>query len=70
MREIIFELDAALYNDKTGEAVFKPKVIGEIVRCGNCKHRKNYSVCPLLCDDSWYNEDYGDNFFCALGEKK
>ena len=37
-KEFIFELDNALYNEETGEAVFKPKVKGELVRCGECKY--------------------------------
>ena len=37
-KEFIFELDYALYNEETGEAVFKPKVVCELVRCGECKY--------------------------------
>ena len=39
-KEYIFKLDNALYNEETGEAVFKPQVVCELIRCVECEHRK------------------------------
>lgn len=38
MSEYIFEIDGALFNEKTGEAVMKPKFVGRLTRCKDCKH--------------------------------
>lgn len=37
MAEVIFEINDALHNEETDEYVIKPKYIGELVRCGDCK---------------------------------
>ena len=73
-KEFIFELDNALYNEETGEAVFKPKVKGELVRCYKCVYwdrktirwdgNQNIAVC-----DKCY-EWKGADFYCADGERK
>ena len=39
MKEYIVEFGDALYNEETGEVVFHPKVISELIRCKHCKHR-------------------------------
>ena len=70
-KEFIFELDYALYNEETGEAVFKPKVVCELVRCGECKHRYvegdnvRFNVCELN-----HNRVQSDDWFCADGERR
>lgn len=70
-KEFIFELDYALYNEETGEAVFKPKVVCELVRCGECKHcfvdgdNVRFNVCELT-----HNRVQSDDWFCADGERK
>ena len=64
-KEFIFELDNALYNEETGEAVFKPKVKGVLVRCKDCKHYDG-KWCLLL---DMVNSDTGD-WFCADGIRK
>ena len=68
-KEFIFELDNALYNEETGEAVFKPKVKGELVRCEECIHKKDIGIkntiyCPVV--DSYEPKDW----FCADGKRK
>lgn len=42
MKEYIFQLNDALFNQETGEAVFKPKVAGELIRCHDCKWWEPY----------------------------
>lgn len=56
-----------------------------VVLCKDCKHRPTYDgdgyengfdiifpddVCPLQCEDGWYNSMPTDNWFCANGERK
>lgn len=71
MPEFIFELGDALYNEETGEAVFKPTIVSKLVRCKDCKHcfadgtNVRYNVCELN-----HNKVQGDNWFCADGERK
>lgn len=38
MTEYIFEINEALYNEETGEAVLKPKIKEKLIRCRECKH--------------------------------
>lgn len=38
MKEYIMQFGEALYDEKSGEAVFKPVVKGEVIRCKDCKH--------------------------------
>lgn len=69
MGEYIFELTEALYNEETGEVCFKPTLIGEIVRCKNCKHYEfdenfSYYRCTEL-DIATF-----DDGFCYWGERR
>lgn len=67
-KEFIFELDNALYNEETGEAVFKPKVKGELIRCGECKYYLDTERVKERCalkDCAVYKDD-----FCSYGERK
>lgn len=36
MKEYIVDFGDALYNEETGEAVFNPKIKGELIRCKDC----------------------------------
>lgn len=68
-KEYIFKLDYALYNEENGEAVFKPKVVCELIRCGECKH---HEVCKNGVN-GWCNEHEHPTdvtYFCADGERK
>lgn len=58
-KEYIFKLDYALYNEETGEAVFKPKVVCELIRCGECANE----TCSKIHKDM-------PNWFCADGKRK
>ena len=73
-KEFIFELDYALYNEETGEAVFKPKVVCELVRCGECKYFIEPSFeCRILIDRDAYGEADArvyPEYFCADGERR
>lgn len=64
-KEFIFELDNALYNEETGEAVFKPKVKGELVRCGECIMGIEESG-EKYCGGEYHKLDW----FCADGKRK
>ena len=71
MAEYIFEIDGALFNEDTGEAVMKPEYRGKLVRCKDCKHRYvdgenvRYNVCELN-----HNKVQSDDWYCADGERK
>lgn len=68
-KEFIFELDNALYNEETGEAVFKPKVKGELVRCGECKYWEAFKNGV----NGWCNRHGVPQcsfWFCADGKRK
>ena len=68
MKEYIFQLDQALFNPETGEAVFQPKVAGEIVRCRDCKHWYQDADTGMACEftNLWQPEDG----YCNWGDKK
>lgn len=71
MAEYIFDMGDALCNTDTGEAVFKPKVVGEVVRCRDCKHYDPDTGIRCLgeCEiyDGFLVAEYG---FCHHGERK
>ena len=41
-REFIFKIDGALYDEETKQAIMKPELQGELVRCKDCKYYKEY----------------------------
>lgn len=61
----------------------KAEVVGEIVRCKDCKHRPiengaNHDIefpdgrCPCQCEETyshWYSWMPDDDWFCANGER-
>ena len=74
MKEYIVEFGDALYNEETGEAVFKPKIEGELIRCKDC-------VCwdtswkPTRAIEGAYwcsnNDIYMESDdYCSLAERK
>lgn len=81
MKEYIFELGDALYDEKTGKAVFNPKVKGELIRCKDCKYQEKYFHedrrrkdggyyiygCELA--DGYSHVCLGDDF-CSRAERK
>lgn len=52
MAEYIFEIKNAVYNGVTGEVSVKPKCVGELIRCKDCKY---------------WTKPYGWNGFCDHG---
>ena len=58
----------------------KRELIGELVRCKNCKHRPIGTnrddlefpddKCPCKCEDYWYSWKPSDDWFCGNGEQK
>ena len=73
MSEYIFEINDALFDEKTGKMVMKPKVNGELIRCRDCKKwektwtddfPQNYHYCSNV--DGIRDE----NFYCADAERR
>ena len=58
----------------------KRELIGELVRCKDCKHRPTGTnrddlefpddKCPCQCEDFWYSWKPSDDWFCGNGERK
>lgn len=65
-KEYIFKLDYALYNEETGEAVFKPQVVCELIRCVECEHRKK----PTDYCEKLLKAYVPDDFYCFYGKRK
>lgn len=59
-KEYIFKLDNALYNEETGEAVFKPKVVCELVRCKDCKYRPHWDESTNPKERSGFDLEFPD----------
>ena len=75
-REYIIQVADIAYDKRTGEtlAVQRPKLIGELVRCKDCKHR---DTCHRKVSIRTYDEDiegYYAKFekldYCSYGERK
>lgn len=68
MPEYIFDINEALYNEKTGEAVMKPEIIGELIRCKDCVHYKGHWYC-----ETWNNSPgfpaVTEDGFCNMAER-
>lgn len=74
MVEYIMEFGEALYDEETGEAVFKPEIKGKLTRCKDCI-RRNSDRCPF--NREYHAEginialDYTkDDGFCHWGEEE
>lgn len=69
MPEYIFDINEALYNEETGEAVMKPEIKGELIRCKDCVHYKGYWCC-----DAWNNSPgfpvVTEDGFCNMAERR
>lgn len=71
MKEYIFQIDDAIYNEETGETVFKPKFAGELVRCKDCiyfgspLYIKNFHACV-----AYKNRHVREDDYCSFGERK
>lgn len=74
MPEFIFELGNALYNEETGEAVFKPKIVSKLVRCKDCKYygrvdkRRFYR--GMDCLQKRIDTIVPDKDFCSRAERR
>jgi len=78
MTEYIFEMGDALYNEETGEAIFQPKVVGELVRCRDCIHSSvlldEYDnecgyACNITYDAGGFWLEVEKDHFCRYGER-
>lgn len=71
MKEYIFQLGDALYNEETGKAVFQPIVVGELIRCKDCRWGRE--VCGNIecsADLNLLHEYHGYEWFCPNGERR
>ena len=60
MVEFIMAFDDAIYDEKTGMSVFKPRVVGELIRCKDCTKReycRTSTVWAVPPKDDWYCAD-------------
>lgn len=71
--EYIFEINDALYDHETGNVCMKPKIVGKLIRCKDCKHwektwtndwAKDYHYCLMV--DGVRKVD----FYCADAERR
>lgn len=74
MAEYIFEIDGALYNDETGEAVMKPEYKGKLIRCKDCKYQdkgendvESWNLCGFR---PWLYVPVTDDHFCGYAKRK
>ena len=71
MAEYIFEIDDALVNEGTGEAVMKPTYKGKIVRCKDCtyfRHTSFFGMKATMCD--WFEKLIDEDAFCSNGNRR
>ena len=66
--DIIIRVDEKKEND-SGEYTFQCKALGELVRCGECKHWEEESTFCLNKEGCYGSETTAD-WFCADGERK
>ena len=76
MAEYIIKLNEAFYNDETGETVFKPNFVGQVIRCGDCKYyiTDNKNIFKGCC--KFHHDLYGFPMekklddFCSNAERR
>lgn len=72
-KEYIIKISDGLYDDQTGMIVFKPEIIGELIRCENCRYWKDSHdyECPHHTSGDPYIDDDGEpNDYCSSGKRK
>lgn len=75
MTEYIMQFDKGLLNEKTGEVVFKPSVVGKLIRCKDCAYlgdmytKKKDGTEWHYCNEAIPSGVTPDDF-CSYGEKK
>ena len=74
MKEYIVEFGDALYDEKTGQAVFKPKIEGELIRCKDCKYYGRVDKRRFYrggdCTKGIISTIVPDKDFCSRGERE
>ena len=76
MKEYIFKIDGILFNEETGEGVMKPEVMGELIRCKDCKHCYESKVLICGCPKVSYwcegkrNLRVEPDDYCSWAERK
>lgn len=70
--EYIFEINDALYDRESGKVCMKPKVVGELIRCGDCKYSSDNGVYGCRVESFNYDINtrmYSDGF-CSKAERR
>ena len=77
MPEFIFKFDNIQIDGKMEQITIQPKIIGELVRCGECLYHKEqtiglstYVYCSIFSDRWGKYKEVGTEFFCAFGERR
>ena len=65
--EYIFEINDVLYDHETGKACMKPKVVGALIRCKDCKWFGEYGCAIRIVDDS---DKPKENDYCSFAERR
>lgn len=68
MAEYIFEIGEGLYNEETGECCFKPKIIGKLIRCKDCKFKVGEK--PIADGRYWCVLHQSFMYYCSDAERK
>ena len=71
--EYIFEINDALYDHETGKVCMKPKIVGKLIRCKDCKYMTEHydtdgNVPYWTCSEWDSGTDYDG--FCHLAERR
>ena len=66
--EYIFEINDALYDHETGRICMKPKVVGALIRCKDCKHWYSDADTGMACE--FTNTGQPEDGFCNWAERR
>lgn len=84
LRNALYEADAITMKGVAIINKFPTIDAVPVVRCAECIHRgkpieNDYGVdvefsedskCPFNCEDPWYSQRMGDEFYCSYGERR
>lgn len=72
MSEYIFTLGDPVFNEETREAVFRPEVVGRLIRCRDCKHGLKVvsPITGIFCTRFGAKDmAVEDDDYCSYGER-
>lgn len=65
MAEVIFEINEALYDTESGQAVFHPTVVSKLIRCKDCKYYRT-EECYIHIERLW---ELKPTDYCSQAER-